>query len=1438
MQQFYNWIKWFKKIIGAKIFVLLALIPMLGLMGHWGRMPSNPPALMGQSKHFQVDAVSVPSSSYTVNDFHFPTVEFAGGTGLSTYNVRNLYNVGNTGFSLLYARKTSAVTSSLNTNATPDQVIDSLVYLNQADNAVTWAVTKDDLISNLTTNRSANGASNSVATKIIFNKVVFSQATNSFFLATAAQTATHTNDQGHTVIFKINRDNGGITVYFDSARTSVNMINTGNVDYKTRPFSNIEIQRDSANPTLIVLRTQFYKTLSDNSTAQDGVQIRQEFVGMLMSEGRILNNLLNAGFSAEDTKFIEDNPNAKIIATNSFLLNNALVLITQHQSGTTLPTKAVAYSFSLNGNRFNTPLPQNLEVINNKLTTYTVWNNKGKTYLTTTSIPTQPQANQTNNSDLLMYELGMQVVVNNANLTATKISKTIPNFDGSQLKGIVPITNSRLLSLNVNYLTISNNQQLLALDANFNFVNVVALVNMYNTTGANATTINQLVSGRDYYLIYLSNGRIIAYNNSGFVGYAANLAKAEGLEAVVPISFVDQKEISNGADYFTQSFAQFQTTFQTNWRSLLQYVPAYIGVDPKLEFDFIKKEATAADTHFSEEVDVFVYQRLRNLSTDGTVYQADAETNRPRIFLGHHSYYLYNGVSKLEQKRNVFENQTILASNVAEFYNRTENFGAAITRFLTIENVDIFDKMTNGFQNVRLQFSSNDATGVLTLTVAVGFLYVNQNNNSVRLGNQTYTFNFNNFTIGVSDNDLDYTINPFAIDRINERFRSMSPSELRYEDLRNNFITLSNFLAAQTPTVQILPDEVTGTAVVTLTFNFTNPNIQLPQKTDPNLINVTRNSITWKTLSVFKQTPEINEAILLYFNTSQEIASKSAATQLMQPTAIATRIQNTATVEEKIRLITNEWNLVNASSTVRRAISDITVTRPQDLLGIFDLEITLKDSLPGTNVRSYSHSFTDFARTAKTDEDIFSVTFLNREDYLTRYNPQGSQNLFSLVPSLVTQSDLIIRNQNQLSETNGVLGGLIDISANAVQAGFSTTLAANDTTGELLVTLFFPNFIEKVQNPITKREEIQVVNSKRIYQIFTGFARSTNIQTNQTEYFLSWKSFNDLTSPDLELPGEIPQAQLPPSQLSPTEYVRIVQNLSVINRVQLFAFISATVFEKYRNVETSDLDIKFSPNDQLGTLEVNVVFNNWNFTEGITSFGQTFSGFKIDNTEFNRQVREFNPLVRNALTDRELSEIRSGLLPSQVNADILSRYFSFTGTILNNLHKIIYFIYDEAAGTAEVIFFVRTPESENQISSTPNQQLAQQTLVQHAATDVTTGENGEVTFDTSFIPRETLKEQGYVELINANALLNGFRTTSRLSTREGSIINLVIATVVPAIVFILLMPIILRLRNYILVRNVKRRISVQLQSDLENEMIRRKKIMELDESIEMSRTIR
>ncbi|MDQ0513642.1 hypothetical protein J2Z62_000080 [Mycoplasmoides fastidiosum] len=386
MQRFLNDFQKLKKWFVLVFLMLVGVLPFFSSI-QFVNQPSKTTLNSGNAKKIQQAAATpttfLPATThFTVSNYRFPAPEFVNGNKLTTYNIHNLYNIANSEFSLLYAKKQTAVDSVTGT-VTPDQLIDSLVYLNTNTNQVVWALEATNLITALTTDRSANHLSATVATKIIFNKVVFSARSQNFYLAIAAQTNNHDNDQGHTVIFQINQTTGATSVYFDSARVIVDMINTGNVNYKERPFNNIEIQNDGTTPTLIVSRTQFYKALTDESTIvnqtsatgiNQGNKIQQGFLVMLIRAGRIMNNLSNARLSATDLSFINANANNKIVVTNSFILNGALVFITQQFSAdNTLPTEAVAYSFSLNGNRINAPIETNLEFFANQQTFFKLW---------------------------------------------------------------------------------------------------------------------------------------------------------------------------------------------------------------------------------------------------------------------------------------------------------------------------------------------------------------------------------------------------------------------------------------------------------------------------------------------------------------------------------------------------------------------------------------------------------------------------------------------------------------------------------------------------------------------------------------------------------------------------------------------------------------------------------------------------------------------------------------------------------------------------------------------------------------------------------------------------------------------------------------------------------------------------------------------------------
>ncbi|MDQ0513639.1 hypothetical protein J2Z62_000077 [Mycoplasmoides fastidiosum] len=1465
MNQFWHFCKRFKKTIFAKTVLVFSLVPFLSLTNSGFLTSHNNHNLVNQKNQLQSARLtatnttfSPETSSNNVANFQFPTVEFVAGADLSTYNIRNLYNVANSEFSLLYAKKTPSGTKSGTSSTNPEDLIDSLVYLNSNDNTVVWAWESSRLISNLNTNRSSNSIGSKTVTKLVLNKVVYSAAANSFFLATAAKMTNDSDDDdaGATVVFKIDRTNGTASVYFDSARNEIQMTNTGNVDYKNRPFSHLEINRDSRNPMLILLRSQFDKTLSDSSTnqANSNTKIRQDFVGVFVDQNGVsggVNSLLNANLSTEDQTYLDGDDSRKIIVTNSFILDGALVLVTQRKESTTVPTKATIYSFSLNGARLNAPIATDINLINGKQTFFNLWRDETKTYLIGTVAPDTTSASSApnpagagtptpTNTDLFMYELSMYLDFNNARTTATKIEKTIPHLNGRHLKGIVRIHNSHLLPAQAIYLGISDNDLLVSLDETFNFVSVVALVNNYQKSGNKSNKIIRLVKGIHYYLFYLSDGQIMAYDNGGFAGYASQLSKTNGFELVTPISFLAQTEIKDGAQYFTKTFSEFQTSYKSNWEKMVQYVPAYDEVKPELEFDFIDNNKTDAKANYSHAVTVNVYQKLRSLNADGTV-NTNTGTNSaslPRVFLGSNQYFLYNSVATVSAKTNVFDPQTVLASNVASFYSQPRNLNAAIDRFLNLANVDIYDQRSDGKRNVVLHFNANDTTGVLTLTVNIGHLWTTSGSANSLQNNKTYTFTYNNFSLGENADNLVYKLNPLNVNQIANKFREMSPADLKKEDLRNNFINLSNFLASQKQTVQILPNEADGNAVITLTFDFDNLNIHLPN--DPQAIRVTRNSITWKTGNVFKATPEINQAIALYFNTSQEIATHNAATPLLNPSGLEGQLRNATKLEDKIKLVVDTWGLVKVSPLVRGLIGAVSITKSQDLLGIFDLEVILTKPLGHTNNLKYTHRFQNFQKSVLTEGDVFEVDIINKEDYLAKFNPSQEQNLFNLVPSAVAQSDLLTRTANTLSDTNRILGGLITLSKNAADSDYSISLAPNDAKGELLVTLFFPNFIEKVEAVGTSStSRVQLVTNKRIHHVIRGFAPTQTLQTSRTEYFLSWKSFNDLETPNAINPRELAQQLPPPAELLASEFSTYVSKLpTLIHRVQLFAFISSSVLERYRD-NPVDLRVDLTADDQLGTLRADFAFNNWNFTEGFTSFSQTFSGFKINTQEFSRQVQTFDPLIPNALSDQELATIRSGLLASQIDANLLAKYFSFSGSILNNLAKIVYYIYDETIGTAQLLFFVQRPDAisqQNNVASTAQTQTHKTTMRYHEGSATVDADNN-IIFDYQFIPREELTSQGYVELANSGIVLQGFQQLHQTSTRNASIMRLVLATLIPIVVFAAGMGIVIRYRNYVLVRNVKVRISQQLISNWEAENHRRKKIDELDKTIKLAKNL-
>lgn len=93
-------------------------------------------------------------------------------------------------------------------------------------------------------------------------------------------------------------------------------------------------------------------------------------------------------------------------------------------------------------------------------------------------------------------------------------------------------------------------------------------------------------------------------------------------------------------------------------------------------------------------------------------------------------------------------------------------------------------------------------------------------------------------------NDLSYKINPRPVAELKQKFGALSPRKLQPAAVLNDFITLSAALHSFVASTQITPDEVTGTAVIGLTFRFPNVNYALVDNGDSNLVSVTPTVIT------------------------------------------------------------------------------------------------------------------------------------------------------------------------------------------------------------------------------------------------------------------------------------------------------------------------------------------------------------------------------------------------------------------------------------------------------------------------------------------------------------------------------------------------------------------------------------------------------------------
>lgn len=1435
-----NWkkiINWFKLIIG----LFLGLLVFTSFLFNVNSNKYINNHTLEKNKYLQTDSTSEKKESVKLDNFSFPDVSNLNGNNvISSQNLRNLYNVAEVNF--LFAKKknlissvttkttfktieSSTTTSSLPTSSETssekkEDKIDTIILVDNKDNKILWNVSKSELLTKINSNRTkvkteavskASSDTTTVddsGTSIKFNKVIYSPSANSFFVLAFVSDS---KNIGNTVIIQIKKDNGNVSIYFDTATNTVSMTGTSKIEYKNQEFGQFVLRIDGERPNFVLLQTTLEKlTESTDSKAKtetkkvdtvtSATNDYSQFAGFVVAGGEMTGTIFTSDVRADDkSKFDLGN---KIIVTNSIWLNNGLILTTfLVKKNETSSKDGRIYAFSFRDNTFQNPSnTESLTFESGNQTRYDFVTYSTGTFLRLSQKnnnalddsekkdETKKETQQTYDSKgkVWLQKLTFTVDVNNANLTLSQIKKDVEYLNNNTPIGITTVINNQQLLNSAVYVALSRSNFLVGLDSNFGFVQQIGYVDNLATK----VNVSHIENNGLNYLIYLSNGKIIAYNNSGFIGYNELLNANSGIESVSPISFYPQNNVNNGANYFSQTSSEFQKQFNANSSNFFTSSNAYGNVAPNYTYEYHETKISDNNLAYDNLIKVNVFQQLRSLNASGQI--DTTKTNSIKYFVGSTTYQLFNKNGAISLKNTDQLKQSIrlsLPSTTAKFYSESKNLNLVLNDLFNINNIDLYNKFNNA-NNISLQLTPSDNQGLLQIKLTIGWMWQNSERKSLTV----FNFNLTNLAQTTEAQQLVYTLNPKNSQQIDFRFTQIGPQDLKDNDVINNFITLAPLLNTFNKTIEILPDEVSGTAIITIKFNFTNANFELANNSSA--IRVTNNSVTWKTLPIFKSNPNINAAIVFEFNDLSKI-DKSIIVK--KPSAIASELNTKTELNEKIKYINQTTKLVNASSEVEKNISEIKIQNVNDLLGTFTLEVDFNNPFPGTLLTKYTNDFSGFATNTANVSDIFKVGFSSKSDYLSQFSPIANQNIFNLNPNQISVDDLLVRNGTNLSETNKVLGGLITLSSSAANAKPEIRLVSNNENGTILVSVFFNRFLEAKEN-----NKIEIVNNKKIVHVFSGFKLAKKV-IDRANYYLNWKAFSQLSIN----PSDDNKTLRNALTYSASDFAKRLESLQPWNALQLLANLSNDANNFYHQ-NPNLVSLKYTVTSASGSIFIEASLDSWNKGTGITTFKQEYSGFKVSLTTWTDAVNNFDPFKNKNPNALEFSSIKANVLASDVTANLLAKFFDFSGSILNLAEKRIYLLYNQNKGSLQIHFFVKQP---NTIATSTSQQQTKFYKFNGA-------KNNDLNlFNISALPIDQLRQDGFVQLVKSGQVITGFHTAPVQEGYFNSLLAIILSTTIPVIILVPLMGYFLFNRNKHRLQYLQSRLSFRLDEEYKKSLL-------------------
>ncbi|UVD81891.1 hypothetical protein NV226_01125 [Mycoplasma iguanae] len=1329
-------------------------------------------------------------------------------TDLKYQNVENIFN--KNGHSFLYAHKKT------NGNA---NVIDTVALIQDSTNQMKWAVDAEkikEIIKNYRNQKKPSTPPSHNLENVKINKAEYSISSRSYYLNVYVYETDET--KGHTVILKISESSGDVSVYFDAAlATESKMTGSQSRKYVNTNFSQFVIKTDNqSTPTLILIKGDYEKATSGTNQTI-AIEVTGSTGG---SVGDVTGrNVFETSFITQENTYLNTTGN-KIYATNSAWINGGLFLLLQKRNSAGNTTEVVAYAYSTRGNGFNAPFRTSIKKLPGNDTHYSITAIKGQNYLVARQNKAAPTTgNFADSGPLLVQKLDLTINGNNANATVTNDQKQIKYFNNGSLLGISNVYSTTKISSNAEFVAISNNNVLVTLDRNLNFIDQLALVDL----PSNVSIIDLKTVGINYFL-YLSNGEIWAYNNSGFAGTPKTLA-SNGLEKPVSISFKDQSQVNNGAAIFADSLNKFKQSFEANLNSFLNIQRAYNNVSPVLEFETVDKEV--ADQKHSHESTIKIYQVLRTLDANGTVNPSGniIGGNKIRVFLGEKTFRFFLNNPDVKTKSFVSLPEVLRRSLPSQIASMYANNNDVYNLFLDVKNIDLYDKAGNG-SNISVRLTPNDKTGRLTINFNVTYLHENG-----KLTNRNFSSTISGFpTSQVENSTLTFNINPFSKDILSEKFGKILPSQIKPSEVLDNFIILSPFLKQSDYELSILPQNAKGKALFKLKFNFKNNLVSLSQEADAakKALQVTHDSIVWESEEVFKSNTAQNQNILIKFNTFDEIKAKNPSIVLQKPSQVKTAIENAGNTQQKLNAIIG-YNFVTMSDYVKDKVANIIISNINDLTGEFTLQLNFNNPLGNSLRTTFPHDFSGFQTDEATANDVYNITFLTKEQYLATNNVSEQSNIFNRSASDVEISDLMIRQSGQLSP-NGVLGGLINFSDNALNSQYNITLTPENATGKLLITIVFNSFIE-----LGDDGRIKNISNKKIVHYYDGFNK-----TNENGiFFLNWYTENEIAQKKLPNSASASSSSSNStsnnfSEFTSVEFAGFLRNLEPLELLQFFGQLSDAALKKYRN-DPNQFQVQITPNADRGSLNVRATFNEWNNTNGITEFSQTFTGFKLPIEVFQTQIGTYDP-TNSQFLDRAVIEVsKVNNLPSEMTPEMLNKFFTFQDNILNNLEKKIYFLYDDSTGSGKFVFFIKRPSNlvpENSDTNNTETNLTTTAAIRSfnnvqtiAAPNIFDDEVETHDFQISrLIPISELVAEGYVLMTNPLQNVTGFKIYKPEEKRFESIVNLSLAIGLPIIIFLPLIIILFAIRQ--------KPIILFVQSKIINSLFKKRKLDKKRETIE------